>query len=53
MVGEGLPITVCCRALGVSFDYLEIFHNRRCRHSTLAMLSPVEYERPHSAQLLA
>lgn len=27
------------------FEYLEIFHNRRRRHSSLGMLSPVEYER--------
>ncbi|TMR06546.1 hypothetical protein ETD83_04225 [Actinomadura soli] len=35
------------------FEYLEIFHNRRCRHSAPGMLSPVEYERIHSAPLLA
>jgi hypothetical protein len=27
------------------FDYLEIFHNRQRCHSSLGMLSPVEYER--------
>jgi len=26
------------------FDYLEIFHNRQRRHSSLGMLSPVQYE---------
>jgi putative transposase len=26
------------------FDYLEIFHNRRRRHSSLGMLTPIEYE---------
>ncbi len=26
------------------FEYLEIFHNRRRRHSSLGMVSPVEYE---------
>jgi putative transposase len=26
------------------FEYLEIFHNRRRRHSSLGMISPVEYE---------
>ncbi len=26
------------------FEYLEIFHNRRRRHSALGMVSPVEYE---------
>jgi putative transposase len=29
------------------FEYLEIFHNRQRRHSSLGMLSPVEYERLH------
>jgi len=27
------------------FDYLEIFHNRNLRHSALAMLTPIEFER--------
>jgi putative transposase len=27
------------------FDYLEIWHNRRRRHSQLGMLSPIEFER--------
>jgi hypothetical protein len=26
------------------FEYLEIFHNRQRRHSSLGMLSPIEYE---------
>lgn len=26
------------------FDYLEIFHNRQRRHSSLGMLTPIEYE---------
>lgn len=26
------------------FDYLEIRHNRRCRHSQLGMVSPIEFE---------
>lgn len=25
------------------FEYLEIFHNRRRRHSALGMLTPIEY----------
>jgi putative transposase len=29
------------------FEYLEIFHNRQRRHSSLGMLSPIEYERLH------
>jgi transposase InsO family protein len=30
------------------FDYLEIWHNRRRRHSALGWISPVEYEMKHS-----
>ena len=26
------------------FEYLEIFHNRKRRHSALGMLTPIEYE---------
>ncbi|MBO2463608.1 IS3 family transposase [Actinomadura violacea] len=26
------------------FEYLEIFHNRRHRHSALRMFSPIKYE---------
>jgi transposase InsO family protein len=32
---------------GAMFEYLEIFHNRRRRHSSLGMLAPIEYERIH------
>jgi transposase InsO family protein len=31
------------------FEYLEIFHNRRRRHSSLGMVSPVEYELRHAS----
>lgn len=27
------------------FEYLEIWHNRRRRHSQLGMLTPIEFER--------
>ncbi|MGB8651596.1 MAG: integrase core domain-containing protein [Mycobacteriales bacterium] len=30
------------------FDYLEIWHNRRRRHSQLGMLSPIPFERSQS-----
>lgn len=30
------------------FEYLEIFHNRKRRHSALGMLTPIEYELRHS-----
>ncbi len=26
------------------FEYLEVFHNRQRRHSSLSMLTPVEFE---------
>jgi transposase InsO family protein len=29
------------------FEYLEVFHDRRRRHSMLGMRSPVEYEKPY------
>jgi transposase InsO family protein len=31
------------------FEYIEIFHNRRRRHSSLGMLSSVEYELRHAS----
>ena len=34
------------------FEYIELFYNRRRRHSSLAYLSPVEFER-RNQQLLA
>ena len=30
------------------FEYLEIFHNRRRRHSALGWLTPIEYEKLHT-----
>lgn len=33
------------------FDYLEIFHNRHCRHSALGMLTPVEHEIQNASPL--
>lgn len=29
------------------FDYLEILHNRRRRHSALGLRTPIEFELPH------
>jgi putative transposase len=35
----------CRRAFAtVIFEYIEVFHNRRRRHSSLGMLKPIEYE---------
>ena len=33
------------------FEYLEIFHNRQRRHSSLGMLSPIEYELRYADKL--
>jgi len=30
------------------FEYLEIFHNRKRRHSSLQMRTPMEFERMHA-----
>jgi putative transposase len=35
------------------FEYLEIFHNRRRRHSALGMLTPIEYELQLAAEPVA
>src|SRR5665213_1548547 len=32
------------------FEYLEIFHNRQRRHSSIGMLTPIEYEMLDLAQ---
>ncbi len=32
-------------------DYIENFHNTSRRHSSLAMLTPIEYEKINSSQL--
>jgi transposase InsO family protein len=29
------------------FEYLEIFHNRQRRHSSIEMLTPIEFETQH------
>ena len=33
------------------FEYLEIFHNRQRRHTTLGMRTPTEYHRIHHDNL--
>ncbi|HZI16813.1 MAG TPA: IS3 family transposase, partial [Myxococcus sp.] len=35
------------------FEYIEVFYNRKRRHSTLGYLSPTEYERAAEATRLA
>ncbi len=32
------------------FEYVEVFHNRQRRHSSIGMLTPIEYEKIHQAQ---
>jgi transposase InsO family protein len=41
LVEAGRPIAEVANAI---FEYLEIFHNRQRRHSSLGMLSPIEFE---------
>src|SRR3954462_1152950 len=33
------------------FEYIEVFFNRRRRHSTLGMISPAQFERNHQQQI--
>jgi putative transposase len=33
------------------FEYIEVFFNRRRRHSTLGMLSPAQFESNHQQQI--
>jgi putative transposase len=35
------------------FEYIEIFHNRRRRHSSLGMLTPIEFELQNTARAAA
>jgi transposase InsO family protein len=35
------------------FEYLEVFHNRKRRHSSLGMLTPTEYETLHNDKPIA
>ena len=35
------------------FHYIEVFYNRRRRHSTLGQVSPAEYERRYNQQVVA
>lgn len=43
LVGVGVVDAV----VGAIFEYLEIFHNRQRRHSSIGMLTPIEFETQH------
>ena len=46
--GDHLVIRRCSRRRPTAiFEYLEIFHNRQRRHSSLGMRTPIEYETIH------
>ncbi len=36
--------------MNATFEYIEIFYNRKRRHSAPGMLSPVEYETRHQKE---
>ena len=40
----------CGEAKMELFDYIEVFSNQRCRHSTLGQISPAEFERRANAR---
>jgi len=35
------------------FEYVEVFHNRQRRHSSIGMLTPIEYENLHHNRSVA
>lgn len=39
-------------ARAVIFDYIEVWYNRRRRHSTLGYLSPVDFEQLHACDTI-
>lgn len=41
---RGRTYSTLCEARADIFDYIEVFYNRRRRHSALGMLSPAEFE---------
>ena len=40
---DGRRWTTRIELANATFEYLEIFHNRRWRHTSLDMLTPIEY----------
>ena len=45
---QGFPTRAARTAL---FDYIEVFFNRKRRHSTIGQLAPAEFERRYVATL--
>ena len=33
------------------FEYVEVFHNRQRRHSSIGMLTPIEYEKIYHTKM--
>jgi transposase InsO family protein len=38
------PLKTRVELANAIFEYIEVFHNRRRRHSSLGMLKPIEFE---------
>jgi putative transposase len=47
-VAPGETLATRDQARAELFEYLEVFHNRARRHSSLGFVSPVEFERTHN-----
>jgi hypothetical protein len=43
---SGAPATITT-STGSIFEYIEIFHNRKRRHSALGMRTPIDFEKMH------
>lgn len=39
------------QARSAIFEFIEVFHNRQRRHSTIGMVSPAEFERDYARAL--
>ncbi len=50
---HGTLFTTRAAAKTTIAEWIEVFYNRRRRHSTLGYVSPAEYERRHQNQLNA
>lgn len=47
------PPTKPLRSIGLAsamYEYVEPFHNRQRRHSSIGMLTPIEYEKIHQTK---